>query len=56
MSSFSLCGKKGSCCPTVDIDVKRKEVTITDDYGGEVQMKLDEFKELLKHDMQSVQE
>jgi len=56
MSSFMLCGKKGGCCPKVDIDVKTKTVTITDDYGGEIVITLDEFKQLQEHDMPNMQD
>ena len=56
MVEFYLCGRPGGCCPKVDIDGKTKLVTITDDYGGEIQMTLSEFKDLQKHDVETLDE
>lgn len=44
MSKIIVCGRTGGCCPTVDM--KEKEVVITDDYEGKVIFTKDQWKDL----------
>jgi hypothetical protein len=41
-SKLVLCGKSGSCCPTIHFDIDNN-VTITDDFGGSVKISAAEF-------------
>ena len=44
MSKIIVCGSRTGCCPTIDI--KEKEVVITDDYKGKVTFTPEQWKEL----------
>lgn len=48
MKTISLCGKpSGGCCPELHVG-SDGSISITDDYGGIVTLKKDEFKQMQK--------
>ena len=46
-----LCGRPGSCCPTVDYDKIKDEVIIEDDYCNTVTMTKEQFEILQKAEL-----
>ena len=44
MKKYMLCGRPGSCCPSVEYELKTDYVYITDDGGDIVKMTKEQFK------------
>lgn len=47
MKTISLCGRPGACCAELHVG-SDGSISITDDYGGIVTLKREEFEKLQK--------
>lgn len=43
-NSILLCGRPQACCPVLTLDKKNKNIKIKDDFGGEIQITLNQAR------------